>query len=61
MRPCQKTHYLRKIDSYQTVINKCNVNIEDQRKRIDCFQGLINQLRAVINDDSDEPSKNNND
>lgn len=61
MRPCQKKHYTQKIKSYQTTIDKCNVNIEDQRKRIDCFQGLINQLRAVINDDSDESPKNNND
>jgi hypothetical protein len=54
MRPCQKDHALRKIKSYQDTIDKCNINIKDQRKRIDCFQGLINQLRAVINDDSDD-------
>jgi peptidoglycan hydrolase CwlO-like protein len=54
MRPCQKKHFIQKIDSYQESINKCNINIEDQRKRIDCFQGLINQLRAVINDDTDD-------
>lgn len=55
MRSCQKQHFIQKIDSYQNSINKCGIAIEDQRKRISCFQGLINQLREVLKDDDDKP------
>jgi hypothetical protein len=60
MRPCQKKHFLRKIDSYQDSINRCYINIKEQKKRVDCFQGLINQLRAVL-DDKDDTSQNKTD
>lgn len=48
MRPCQKEHYLRKLDSYQEKINQSLITIEEQKKRIECFQGLINQLKSVL-------------
>lgn len=60
MRPCQKQHFLRKIDSYQESIDKCTINIEDQRKRINCFQGLINQLRAVVEDAENGKAQSDN-
>jgi peptidoglycan hydrolase CwlO-like protein len=54
MRPCQKKHALRKIESYQATIDKINITVKEQQKRVQCFQGLINQLRAVINDTEDD-------
>lgn len=55
MRPCQREHYLRKLDSYQEHIDKSLITIEEQKKRIGCFQGLINQLKATLRDVKDEP------
>ncbi len=67
MRPCQKRHFLRKRIAYEasiemanrkiTDIRNANVDqkaIDEQRKRIACFQGLIRQLDLMLDEDKDE-------
>ena len=57
MRTCQKEHFMKKLDGYQKSIDNCNITIEDQKKRIMCFQGLINQLREVLDNEAESSTR----
>jgi len=57
MRPCQKEHFNRKKDSYRKKINDCKAAIDEQNKRIACFQGLIKQLDHVLKENDDRAPK----
>lgn len=48
MNSCQKKHLLRKVYSYENKIDDCMEIIDEQNKRIEIFQGLINQLAVTI-------------
>jgi peptidoglycan hydrolase CwlO-like protein len=54
MRPCQRKHFQAKLADYQNSIDKACITIEDQKKRISCFQGLINQLKDVMKEEDDD-------
>lgn len=75
MRPCQQDHFNNKKQNYRNLIvgarraldfaiSKSNQKaIDEQRKRIECFQGLIKQLDLMIDDDKDNsppPSSEHN-
>lgn len=54
MRPCQRKHYEHKKQSYRDSINKARITIEEQQKRIKCFQGLIAQLTLAMKETDDD-------
>lgn len=41
---------MKKIDSYKRQIKTAELTVEDQKRRIECFQGLIAQAEASLLD-----------
>lgn len=55
MSPCRKTHIMQKINKYEREIElakRGNISAEEQLKRVMFFQGLINQCKAMLKEES---------
>jgi len=54
MTECQRKQQMRKLRSYEQQALEAQKLLEQQKKRVQFFQGLITQLRLALKEESDK-------